>query len=69
MNIFSGLLFLHGHVASTELARQLASPSPPPSTIYPPGVARRIRNGSAGRWPATSSTGKPAAASQRPAHP
>ncbi len=59
MNIFSGLLFLHGHVASTELARQLASPSPPPSTIP----------GSAGRWPATSTTGKPAAASQRPAHP
>ena len=59
MNIFSGLLFLHGHVASTELARQLASPAPPPSTIP----------GSAGRWPATSSTGKPAAASQRPAHP
>ncbi|QBL42460.1 hypothetical protein MG068_18815 [Stenotrophomonas sp. ASS1] len=59
MNIFSGLLFLHGHVASAELARQLASPSPTPSTAP----------GSAGRWPATSSTGKPAAASQRPAHP
>ena len=29
MNIFSGLLFLHGHVASVELARQLASPSTP----------------------------------------
>ncbi|HDS1511867.1 hypothetical protein I5U67_18400 [Stenotrophomonas maltophilia] len=29
MNIFSGLLFLHGHVASAELARQLASPSTP----------------------------------------
>ena len=61
MNIFSGLLFLHGHVASAELARQLASPSPPP----PPSTAP----GSAGRWPATSSTGKPAAASQRPAPP
>ncbi|HDS1631860.1 MULTISPECIES: hypothetical protein [Stenotrophomonas] len=61
MNIFSGLLFLHGHVASVELARQLASPSPTP----PPSTAP----GSAGRWPATSPTGKPAAASQRPAHP
>ncbi len=60
MNIFSGLLFLHGHLASAELARQLASPSPPPPSTAP---------GSAGRWPATSSTGKPAAASQRPAHP
>ncbi|HEL5026637.1 TPA: hypothetical protein UOA81_001827 [Stenotrophomonas maltophilia] len=29
MNIFSGLLFLHGHVASAELACQLASPSTP----------------------------------------
>ena len=59
MNIFSGLLFLHGHVTNAELARQLACPPPPPSTTP----------GSAGRWPATSSTGKPAAASQRPAHP
>ncbi|GEM_PF-4153682 len=24
MNIYEGLLFLHGHVASAELARQLA---------------------------------------------
>ena len=29
MNIFGGLLFLQGHVASAELARQLASPSAP----------------------------------------
>lgn len=29
MNIFGGLLFLHGHVASAELARQLAGPSTP----------------------------------------
>ena len=27
MNIFGSLLFLHGHVATAELARQLASPS------------------------------------------
>ena len=27
MNIFGSLLFLHGHVANAELARQLASPS------------------------------------------
>ncbi|MHC1668842.1 hypothetical protein ACODUO_06730 [Stenotrophomonas maltophilia] len=26
MNIFSSLLFLHGHIASAELARQLATP-------------------------------------------
>ena len=26
MNIYEGLLFLHGHVASAELARQLAEP-------------------------------------------
>ncbi|WP_303636946.1 hypothetical protein [Stenotrophomonas tuberculopleuritidis] len=35
MNIFSGLLFLHGHVASAELARQLASPSPAPPRCAP----------------------------------
>ncbi|HHA2861465.1 MULTISPECIES: hypothetical protein [Stenotrophomonas] len=29
MNIYSSLLFLHGHVANAELARQLASPSAP----------------------------------------
>ncbi|HGM5120867.1 hypothetical protein ROW33_02870 [Stenotrophomonas maltophilia] len=29
MNIFGDLLFLQGHVASAELARQLASPSTP----------------------------------------
>ncbi|GHH55942.1 MULTISPECIES: hypothetical protein [Gammaproteobacteria] len=27
MGIFSGLLFMHGHIASAELARQLAEPS------------------------------------------
>ncbi|HDS1596581.1 MULTISPECIES: hypothetical protein [Stenotrophomonas] len=27
MNIFGSLLFLHGHVANAELARELASPS------------------------------------------
>lgn len=27
MSIFGSLLFLHGHVANAELARQLASPS------------------------------------------
>ncbi|MHC1653420.1 hypothetical protein ACODUL_09055 [Stenotrophomonas maltophilia] len=59
MNIFSSLLFLHGHVASAELARQLASPSPTPP---PSGAA-----GSAGRWPATSPTAHAAAAGQRPA--
>lgn len=57
MNIFGGLLFLHGHVASAELARQLASPSPPPNSAP----------GSAGRCPAPSPTGQPAAAGQRPA--
>ncbi|HDS1532724.1 TPA: hypothetical protein QEK88_002604 [Stenotrophomonas maltophilia] len=61
MNIFGGLLFLQGHVASAELARQLASPSPTP----PPGSIP----GGAGRWPATSPTGKPAAAGQHPARP
>ncbi|HEL2977597.1 TPA: hypothetical protein UMB92_000411 [Stenotrophomonas maltophilia] len=61
MNIFSSLLFLHGHIASAELARQLASPSatPQPSST----------SGSAGRWPATSPTGHPTTAGQRPAHP
>ncbi|WP_312320570.1 hypothetical protein [Stenotrophomonas sp.] len=28
MNIYEGLLFLHGHVASVELARQLAESEP-----------------------------------------
>ncbi|HIE5095757.1 hypothetical protein WG628_19130 [Stenotrophomonas maltophilia] len=36
MNIFGSLLFLHGHVASAELARQLAGQStPPPCRIVP----------------------------------
>ncbi|WP_286070107.1 hypothetical protein [Stenotrophomonas sp. 57] len=65
MNLFSSLLFLHGHIASAELARQLASPSPTPSpSPSPSGTA-----GSAGRWPATSPTRHPAAAGQRPALP
>ncbi|HDS1654117.1 TPA: hypothetical protein QEL76_002051 [Stenotrophomonas maltophilia] len=59
MNIYGSLLFLHGHVASTELARQLACPSPTPPASGTPG--------SAGRWPATSPTGHPATAGQRPA--
>lgn len=29
MNIYGSLLFLHGHVANAELARQLACPSTP----------------------------------------
>ncbi|WP_338795171.1 hypothetical protein [Stenotrophomonas maltophilia] len=57
MNIFGGLLFLQGHVASAELARQLASPSPPPPPSSTPG--------SAGRWPATSPTVHPTTAGQR----
>lgn len=61
MNIFGGLLFLHGHVASAELARQLASPSPTPS---PSGT-----RGSADRWAAISPAKHPAAAGQRPARP
>ena len=61
MNIFGSLLFLHGHIASAELARQLASPSPAPPPSGTPG--------SAGRWPATSPIGRPAAAGQRPALP
>ncbi|AIL09431.1 hypothetical protein U0039_20900 [Stenotrophomonas maltophilia] len=61
MNIFGGLLFLQGHVASAELARQLASPSPPPPPSSTPG--------SAGRWPATSPTVHPTTAGQRPARP
>ncbi|MBH1364758.1 hypothetical protein I5T79_10735 [Stenotrophomonas maltophilia] len=59
MNIFGSLLFLHGHVANAELARQLASPVPPPSSTP----------GGTGCWPATSPTGHPATAGQRPAHP
>ncbi|WP_369039282.1 hypothetical protein [Stenotrophomonas maltophilia] len=39
MNIFSGLLFLHGHVASAELARQLAGPSPAPPQCAPQPAA------------------------------
>ncbi|MBA0344105.1 hypothetical protein D7T59_02780 [Stenotrophomonas maltophilia] len=61
MNIYSSLLFLHGHVASAELARQLASPSQTPPPSGSPG--------SAGRWPATSPTRHPTTAGQRPALP
>ena len=59
MNIFSGLLFLHGHVASAELARQLPPRAPPP----PPPPFRP------GRGPPTPPTGQPAAAGRCPARP
>ncbi len=39
MNIFSGLLFLQGHVASAELARQLASASTPAPQCAPQPAA------------------------------
>ncbi|WP_164136126.1 hypothetical protein [Stenotrophomonas maltophilia] len=61
MNIYSSLLFLHGHVASAELARQLASPSQTPPPSGSPG--------SAGRWPATPECRGHKAAGQRPALP
>lgn len=35
MNIYGSLLFLHGHVANAELARQLASPSTPAPQCAP----------------------------------
>jgi hypothetical protein len=38
MNIFGGLLFLQGHVASAELARQLASPSTCPQCARQPAA-------------------------------
>ncbi|WP_202908097.1 hypothetical protein [Stenotrophomonas maltophilia] len=46
MTIFGSLLFLHGHVANAELARQLASPSAtspacaarPASPVQQPGT-------------------------------
>ncbi|MFL6957770.1 hypothetical protein ACJ7C5_08330 [Nocardiopsis yanglingensis] len=39
MNIFGSLLFLHGHVASAELARQLASPpAPAPQCVRLPAA-------------------------------
>ncbi|MBH1431347.1 hypothetical protein I5U42_08540 [Stenotrophomonas maltophilia] len=60
MNIFGSLLFLHGHVASAELARQLASPAAAPATCIPD---------SAGRQPATSECRGHKAAGQRPALP
>ena len=47
MNIFSGLLFLHGHVTNAALARQLASPSPTPT---PPPAAPLVVP-AAGRQP------------------
>ncbi|MGF6417429.1 hypothetical protein ABH900_000896 [Stenotrophomonas sp. AN71] len=62
MNIFGSLLFLQGHIASAELARQLAAPpvpAPPPSST----------SGSAGRWPAAAECPVHEVASQRPAHP
>ncbi|HDS1137131.1 TPA: hypothetical protein QDZ75_001140 [Stenotrophomonas maltophilia] len=51
MNIFGSLLFLHGHVASAELARQLASPVPPRCAPQPAAPVQRPPSGSAGRWP------------------
>ncbi|MCO7461993.1 MULTISPECIES: hypothetical protein [Stenotrophomonas] len=63
MNIFSSLLFLHGHVTNAELARQLASPSPSPSP--PPSSTP----GSAGRWPAAARCPVTEVAGQRQALP
>ncbi|WP_231236904.1 hypothetical protein, partial [Escherichia coli] len=51
MNIFGSLLFLHGHVSSAELARQLASPVPPRCAPQPAAPVQRPPSGSAGRWP------------------
>jgi len=59
MNIYGSLLFLHGHVANAELARQLACPVPPPGST-PDGAGRR---------PATSPTGQPDGAGRWPARP
>lgn len=60
MNIFGSLLFLQGHIASAELARQLAALPATPATCTP---------GSAGRRPATSECRDHKAAGQRPALP
>ena len=59
MNIFSSLLFLHGHGPTPERPRGLARPAPPPCST-PAG---------AGGGPATSPTGQPAAAGRCPARP
>lgn len=51
MNIFSGLLFLHGHITDAALARRLASPvttggqsrpvpQPTPAVVPPAGTRR-----------------------------
>jgi len=37
MNIYSGLLFLHGHIAHVDLARQLAGVETAPAAPSPSG--------------------------------
>lgn len=35
MNVYSGLLFLHGHITNVDLARQLAGEETAPAAPYP----------------------------------
>lgn len=47
MNIYSGLLFLHGHIADAGLARRLAEPVQDDPTGEAPGDAAGFRCGPA----------------------
>jgi hypothetical protein len=47
MNIYSGLLFLHGHITNVDLARQLAGGETAPTAPSPSGE-REAACGAAG---------------------
>jgi hypothetical protein len=42
MNIYSGLLFLHGHIADAELARQLVAPEHKAALAEPRAVGKQV---------------------------
>lgn len=59
MNIYSGLLFLHGHITDVDLARQLAGGETAPAAPSPSGK-REAACGAAG----TSDEARPGAPRQ-----
>lgn len=57
MNIYSGLLFLHGHIADTGLAQALAEPEKVPAGEAARGVAGTATQGVALPAPTTCEVG------------
>ena len=59
MNIYEGLLFMQGHIASVELAKQLADEGLR-SPVFDPDPNGPVTVRSPGRWPGTARSAAPA---------